>query len=78
MLNKDWKKIFMKAWSVRFMLLAALFSALEVGFPMLEGYIDIPHNLFTFVSMFFTAAAFVARFYSQKAFKDDDKTQEGR
>lgn len=69
----DWKKVLRKAWSVRLMFLAALFSAIEIGLPLLDGIFYIPSGLFASLTMITTFAAFVARFYAQKEFKDGDK-----
>lgn len=68
----DWKWVLTKAWSVKFMLLAAAFSALEVSFPLLEGYVDIPPRTFAAISGLLTMAAFISRFYAQVREKDGE------
>lgn len=53
-----------KSWSVRFTVLAALLSGLEVVVPL---YSDaIPRGSFATLSFLVTAAAFGARFVAQK------------
>jgi hypothetical protein len=59
----DWRQVLSKAWSIRFIVLAALLSGFEVILPL---YIDmIPRNLFAALSMIATGAAGVARIIAQ-------------
>jgi hypothetical protein len=53
-----------KAWSVRFTVLAALLSGLEVVVPLLSNF--IPHGPFAVLSFVSTVAAFFARFQAQQ------------
>ncbi|AXP07712.1 hypothetical protein SmphiM6_21 [Sinorhizobium phage phiM6] len=76
MIHKDWKKILKRAWSVRLMVLAAIFSGLEVAFPLFE--LNIPPRTFAIISGLLTAGALLTRFIAQKDFKDDDETEESR
>lgn len=58
-LHTDWKKILKKAWSIRWMVLAALFSAAELVVPM---YVDrIPLHLFATLSGIAAAGGVIAR-----------------
>ncbi len=61
----NWKAVLKHAWSIRLMILAALFSGLEVGLPLIDGLYDIPPGIFAALSTFATAAAFAARFFVQ-------------
>lgn len=65
-LVSNWRDILRTAWSVRFMILAAIFTALEVALPLLEGYLPIPPGVFAALSGFSSAAAFLSRFIAQK------------
>jgi hypothetical protein len=76
MFRKDWRKILKRAWSVRLMVLAAIFSGLEVMFPLLE--LNIPPKLFASISGFLTAGALITRFVAQKDFDDENETEESR
>lgn len=60
----DWKLILRKAWSVRLIVLAALFSGAEVVVPLF--YDAMPRNTFALLSGITTAAALIARVIMQK------------
>jgi hypothetical protein len=64
MLNSDWKQILRKAWSVRLIILAGLFSALEVVVPLFDD--AFPRNTFAVLSGITTAAALIARVMMQR------------
>ena len=63
-LYPNWKQIIRKAWSVRFMMMAAILSACEVVLPLYED--TVPKNLFASLSFFFVSAAFIARIVAQR------------
>lgn len=60
----DWKIILRKAWSVRLIVLAAIFSAAEVVVPLF--YDAMPRNTFALLSGVTTAAALIARLIMQQ------------
>lgn len=62
-LAADWKRTLKRAWSVRFMILAMLFSVAEVILPL---YIDdIPRLLFVALTIVAVAGALWSRFVVQ-------------
>ena len=63
-LYPNWKQIIRKAWSIRFMAMAALLSACEVVLPLYED--TIPRNIFASLSFFFVTAAFISRIVAQR------------
>lgn len=63
-LYEDWKKILIKAWSVRLMILAGLLSGAEVAMPYFVSV--IPPGSFAIASAVVTACAMVARVVVQK------------
>jgi hypothetical protein len=63
---KTWRDILKRAWSVRFMALAAIFSGLEVAVPLLEGILPVSRGEFAILSGLCTAAALVARVVAQR------------
>jgi hypothetical protein len=65
-LAPDWKRILVKAWSVRLMALAFVFTALEIALPFLDGYLPIPQRVFAAAAGLAGAGAFVARLVAQK------------
>ena len=63
-LYDDWKLILRKAWSIRFMILAGILSAVEVILPFFEGH--FPRGVFAGLSGLAVGAAFIARLVAQK------------
>ena len=63
-LRSDWRLILRKAWSVRLIVLAALFSGLEVVVPLFDD--AFPRNTFAVLSGITTAAALAARVMMQR------------
>jgi hypothetical protein len=67
----NWQRIARKAWSMRLMLIAGLFSGLEVILPL---FVDsIQRNVFAALSMLAVMGAMVARLVAQKEIGDDAK-----
>ena len=62
----NWRAVLMRAWSVRFVVLAAVFTAFEVAMPFLAGYLPIPQTTFAVLAGLSSAAALVARVVAQK------------
>lgn len=65
-LRDDWKKLILKAWSVRFMAGAVVLSALEVGFSIFANDPPIPRGIFAGLSALTSGLAFYARLVAQK------------
>jgi len=63
-LYSNWKQILRQAWSIRFMLIAGLLSAIEVIFPFFAD--QLPRGLFAALSGIFVGAAFMARLVAQR------------
>lgn len=71
-LINDWKEIIRKAWSIRLILLAGMFSGLEVIIPYVpELFPQLPRGLFALLSLAATGGAFVTRILAQKNMKAD-------
>jgi len=68
-LYENWKTILAKAWSVRFIILAAVLSGFEVALPVMREAMEplglIPPGAFAALSFIATAAAGVARIVAQ-------------
>jgi hypothetical protein len=68
-LTYNWRDILTKAWSMRFILLAAVLSGFEVALPILREAIEplglIPPGAFAALSFIATAAAGIARIVAQ-------------
>ena len=63
-LYDNWKDILKKAWSIRFMVLAAVLSGIEVILPFFNE--SIPKNIFAALSFICVSAAFIARLVAQR------------
>lgn len=63
-LYDNWREIVRQAWSVRFIVLAAILSGCEAILPL---YWDsMPRQVFAVLAFVFCAAAFTARLVAQK------------
>ena len=63
-LYDNWQDILKKAWSIRFIALAAILTGLEVLLPLFHE--SVPKNLFAALSFVCVSAAFVARLVAQR------------
>ncbi len=63
-LKSDWKQVLRKAWSVRLIILAGLFTGAEMVVPLFSD--ALPRNTFAVLSGITTAAALIARVIMQK------------
>lgn len=62
-LQSEWKWIVARSWSLRFVFLAFLLSALEVGLPLVSSAQGLP--FYPVLIGLTTGAAFVARLFAQ-------------
>jgi hypothetical protein len=60
-------RVLRRAWSVRLIVAAFVLTALEVGMPFMDGYVDIPRGWFAALAGLASAGAFVARFVAQQS-----------
>ena len=63
-LYSNWKDIVKKAWSIKFIILAGLLSALEVILPLFFDYFD--RGTFAILSFIAVSGAFISRIVAQK------------
>lgn len=63
-LYDNWKDILKKAWSIRFIVIAALLSGAEVILPFFAD--SIPRGAFAVMTFVAVAGAFVSRIVAQK------------
>lgn len=68
-LRRKWKEIFARAWSVRFTVLAGVFTAAEVALPLYAE--EMPRGLFAALSGVAVVGALVARAIVQKDLSND-------
>lgn len=65
----NWRAVLRKAWSVRWIIAAALLSGLEVALPLVSSQLEaakvIPHGAFAALAAFTSAGALVARMMAQ-------------
>jgi len=62
-LLEDWRRVARRAWSVRFSLLAAAFSAAEVVVPLFGEV--LPRGLFVLLAFSASIGAVIARLLAQ-------------
>lgn len=67
-LHQDWRLILRRAWSVRWMAVAAILSCVEAALPFFDGVLPIPPGVFGAFTGLAVALAFVARLIAQKDF----------
>lgn len=65
-LAPNWKRIVMRAWSVRLMGLGVLVNGLDVAWPYFEAYLPISKLSFGLVAMFLSMGAIYARIKYQR------------
>lgn len=70
-LVNDWRKVLRHAWSVRWMIVAVVFTFAEVALPLMDGYLPIPQGVFAALSAFAACGALASRFIMQKEFHDE-------
>jgi hypothetical protein len=63
-LYTNWKDIVKKAWSIKFIILAAILSASEVILPLFFDYFD--RGTFAILSFIAVSGAFISRLIAQK------------
>ena len=60
-----WRAVILRAWSMRFMAAATLFSGIEAAVPYLDGVLPISRGAFGLLAFGATAAAMVSRVVAQ-------------
>lgn len=60
----DWKRLVRKAWSIRLMFLAGLFSSVEILLPLFVE--EMPRGIFAVLTLVSVTGAFVSRLVAQK------------
>ena len=68
-LIEDWKHVAKHAWSIRFIVLAALLSGVEIVLPMFDD--TMPRGLFAVLTLIVTVAAAVARLIPQQKMRGE-------
>lgn len=70
-LYDNWKEIVKKAWSIKFIIIAGLLSAVEVILPLFFDYLD--RGVFAALSFFAVSAAFISRLTAQKDLNETNR-----
>lgn len=71
----NWREILTRAWSPRFMVLAMIFTAIEVALPLLTADgLGMRPGTFAVLSGLASAAAFVTRLLAQKGLTNANDT----
>lgn len=75
-ISDDWKIVMKRAWSVRFMAMAAFFAGVNAAVPYLQGYLPVSERAFGTLTGLATAAALFSRFIAQRGVEDGGKRDE--
>lgn len=67
----NWRAVLLRAWSIRFIVLAGVLSGIEVALPVIDQFIDIPRGWFAAASGAVVCGAFIARLLAQKGISDE-------
>jgi hypothetical protein len=65
-LKHNWRDVLLYAWSIRFIVLAGLLSAVEFILPIFMDNPPLPRGLFALLAFVVSIGAFVARLIAQK------------
>lgn len=65
-LYPNWREILKRAWSIRFMALAAVLSALEALLTLFPEALPLDRTALSWLVPLIIAAAFIARLVAQK------------
>lgn len=69
----NWREVLRKAWSIKFMVLAAVMSGAEVVMSILEPSNTLPAGIFAALAGVVTSVALVARLLAQNEADHDDE-----
>lgn len=75
----DWRAVLRKAWSIKLILVAGVFSGLEAliqiatALDLIENYTWMPRGWFALLGFAASNAAFVTRLLAQKELNGNDK-----
>lgn len=71
----NWRDVLAKAWSIKFMVLAAIMSGVEVVMSILQPSNTLPPGVFAALAGVVTSAALVARLLAQNEAEKHDDTE---
>lgn len=66
MLIANWRAVLLRAWSIKFMLAAGIFSGLEFALPFIREAFPLDPGVFAALAFFATAAGLVSRLIAQR------------
>lgn len=70
MFGAKWRTVLLKAWSIRWTVAAFIFTGLEIGVPLMDGFESIPRGAFAALAGVSSAGAFLSRLMVQKEVTD--------
>ena len=68
-LTEDWRHVLKHAWSIRFIVLAALLSGVEIVLPMFDD--TMPRGVFAVLTLVVSVAAAIARLVPHPKMRGD-------
>lgn len=72
MLIPNWRGVLRRAWSVRLIVVAALFAGIEVALPFVPQFYPIPAGVFAALTVVSAIAALASRIIAQKSSKVEE------
>lgn len=63
----NWRAVLLRAWSIRFIALALIVQAIDLGLPFFYGRLPVDDAVFGWLTIAFGLAAGVSRLIPQKA-----------
>ena len=62
----NWREVLARAWSIKWIIAAGLFSGAEVALPIVHGWLPVSPGIFAALSLVATAGAFITRLLVQR------------
>lgn len=66
MLLPNWREVLVRAWSIRFMIAAGIFSGLEFALPYIEPIFPLDPGVFAALAFVATAGGVISRLIAQR------------
>lgn len=66
----NWQGVLQRAWSIKFMLAAGLFTGLEFILPYIKDFFPLDHGVFAALAFFATAGGLVSRLIAQRTTRE--------
>lgn len=62
----NWRAVLVRAWSIKFMLVAGVLSGLEFALPYMREFFPLDPGVFALLAFFATAGGLISRLIAQR------------